>query len=565
MPVANPRRNVNEESVRIQEFTGGFRPREMMGDYEPDANADADGLAHHSRESGESAMREQLDPKKRREKALKEMEGELPHISIKPEKIADTLASSPQKKDEGMLAEARTGVDMGLPGGLSASTGAQISPVMREGPGLLFGRSEDIVESVWGRIIKITPEEAKNFRHDEQSEELQGVGENQFAQGVPFYHATGAKIVPDPNDPNMGTIRGGKIGTALGFDDLPDNIEEMREYMELLPAEAESIQEFFRNQGEFAPDDVRVFLPTPPQFEMEDERRGEATGLPRLMEQVWQEKNASADPPLTSDIIKAKRKKKGRKYEEDEESEEDERKSKRRKKRKRKREMKRGKKEASRDIKGKTARRAASAEQNLDRGTKRQAFGERRMFSGNPRASSIPLRLRDPIAYQRKLANEKMRRQQGALPRDITVHRDTSGLQGKIQTIGMNPSGTKMRASAPKGTSMKPFKPSKGAMASGSLMHDPLGSEPLAKSRTKTLTRLEIADLKRQLDKLVKIIEGIKKSPPVFDENAKRGGQASPERASSTADKHLERDEDKPAYRFEDTSIPLVTGVVGKR
>lgn len=563
MPVANPRRNVNEESVRIQEFTGGFRPREMMGDYEPDANADADGLAHHSRESGESAMRDQLNPKKRREKALKEMEGELPHISIKPEKIADTLASSPQSKDESMLAESRTGVDMGLPGGLSASTGAQISPVMREGPGLLFGRSEDIVESVWGRIIKITPEEAKEFAHDEQSAELQGAAEEQFGRGIPFASASAAKIVPNPNEPNEGVMRGGKIGAGIEFDDLPDNIDEMRAFVEQLPEEARSLMEMFRQQGEFAPDDVRMFLPTPPQFEMEDERRGEATGLPRLMEQVWQEKNASADPPLTSDIIKAKRKKKGRKYEEDEESEEDERKSKRSKKRKRKRKMKQGKKEASRDIKGKTARRAASAEQNLDRGTKRQAFGERRMFSGNPRASSIPLRLRDPIAYQRKLANEKMRREQGALPRDITVHRDTSGLQGKIQTIGMNPSGTKMGASAPKGTSMNQFKPSKGAKATGSLMHDPLAAEPLMKA--KGLTRLEISDLKRQLDKLVKLIEGIKKSPPVFEENAKRGAQASPARASSTADHHLEREEDKPAYRFEDTSIPLVTGVVGKR
>lgn len=563
MPVANPRRNVNEESVRIQEFTGGFRPREMMGDYEPDANADADGLAHHSRESGESDMRDQLDAKKRRQKALKEMEGELPHISIKPEKIADTLASSPQSKDESMLAESRTGVDMGLPGGLSASTGAQISPVMREGPGLLFGRSAEIVESVWGRIIKITPEEAKEFAHDQQSAELQGVAEEQFGQGIPFASATAAKIVPDEDNPNMGRMRGGKIGAGIEFDDLPDNIEDMRAFVEQLPEEARSLMEMFRQQGEFAPDDVRMFLPTPPQFEMEDERRGEATGLPRLMEQVWQEKNASADPPLTSDIIKAKRKKKGRKYEEDEESEEDERKSKSSKKRKRKRKMKQGKKEASRDIKGKTARRAASAEQNLDRGTKRQAFGERRMFSGNPRASSIPLRLRDPIAYQRKLANEKMRREQGALPRDITVHRDTSGLQGKIQTIGMKPTGTKMGASAPKGTSMNQFKPSKGAKATGSLMHDPLAAEPLMKA--KGLTRLEISDLKRQLDKLVKLIEGIKKSPPVFEENAKRGAQASPARASSTADHHLEREEDKPAYRFEDTSIPLVTGVVGKR
>jgi len=564
MPVANPRRNVNEESIRVQEFTGGFNGREMMGDYDVNPNEDADGLAHHSREGGESqSFRDQLSPMKRREKALKEMEGDLPHISIKPEEIVDTLASTPQTKDEDMLAEARTGVDMGLPGGLSASTGAQISPVMREGPGLLFGRSHDIFESVWGSIIKITPEEGKDFAHEQLIEDLQEEGERQWREGVPFASASAAKIVPEPDNPNMGRLTGGKISAGIDLEDLPDNIEDMRAFLEQLPNEAKTLMDEFRRGGGFARDDVRMFFPTPPDSIIDDESRGDVTGLPHLMEQVWQEKNASADPPLTSDIIKARRKKKGRKYDEDEESDEDERKSKSKKKRERKRQMKRGKKEASRDIKGKTARRAASAEQNIDRETKRQAFSERRMFSGNPRAAGIPLRLRDPIAYQRKLANEKMRRQQGALPRDITVHRDTSGLQGKIQTIGMNPSGTKMGVSAPKGTSMSQFKPSKGAMATGSLMHDPLSAEPLMKS--KSLTRLEISDLKRQLDKLVKIIEGLKKSPPVFDENAKRGNQASPERASAPGDESLEREEDKSAYRFGDTSIPLVTGVVGKR
>lgn len=565
MPVANPRRNVNEESIRVQEFTGGFNGREMMGDYDVNPNEDADGLAHHSREGGESqSFRDQLSPMKRREKALREMEGDLPHISIKPEEIADTLASTPQSKDEDMLAEARTGVDMGLPGGLSASTGAQISPVMREGPGLLFGRSNDIFESVWGSIIKRTPEEAKEFGHDLQNDELQEFGEEQWRAGVPFASASGVKIIPDPNNPNTATLSGGKISAGINWEDIPDNLEDMRAFVEQLPKEGKTLMGHFGQEGGFSPNDVRMFIATPPDSIFTDERRGSVTALPRLMEQVWQEKNASADSPsLTSDIIKARRKKKGRKYDEDEESDEDERKSKSKKKRERKRQMKRGKKEASRDIKGKTARRAASAEQNIDRETKRQAFSERRMFSGNPRAAGIPLRLRDPIAYQRKLANEKMRRQQGALPRDITVHRDTSGLQGKIQTIGMNPSGTKMGVSAPKGTSMSQFKPSKGAMASGSLMHDPLAAEPLMKA--KGLTRLEINDLKRQLEKLVRIIEGLKKSSPVFDENAKRGNQASPERASAPGDESLEREEDKSAYRFGDTSIPLVTGVVGKR
>ena len=48
MPMANPRRNVSEESIRIQEHTGGFRPREMLGDYDVNPNENADGLSHIS-------------------------------------------------------------------------------------------------------------------------------------------------------------------------------------------------------------------------------------------------------------------------------------------------------------------------------------------------------------------------------------------------------------------------------------------------------------------------------------------------------------------------------------
>lgn len=553
MPVANPRRNVNEESIRVQEFTGGFNGREMMGDYDVNPNEDADGLSHHSREGGESqSFRDQLSPMKRREKALKEMEGDLPHISIKPEEIADTLASTPQSKDEDMLAEARTGVDMGLPGGLSASTGAQISPVMREGPGLLFGRSNDIFESVWGSIIKRNPDEVAEEIFDSEALDNQMDAE-QIAEHnqKPFVSLIGVKKLPS------GHFKSGRFVAGLEEPTEVETLQQAEDFLEQGPIVGNQIIEDFKNEYGFDDADVRHFFPTPSEQPSEEQ----SFSLSPVLQTAWQMKNASADPLLTSDIIKARRKKKGRKYDEDEESDEDERKSKTQKKRERKREMKRGKKEASRDIKGKTARRAASAEQNIDRETKRQAFSERRMFSGNPRASGIPLRLRDPIAYQRKLANEKMRRQQGALPRDITVHRDTSGLQGKIQTIGMNPSGTNMGVSAPRGTSMSQFKPSKGAMATGSLMHDALSAEPLMKS--KGLTRLEISDLKRQLEKLAKIIEGLKKSPPVFDENAKRGNQASPERASAPGDESLEREEDKSAYRFEDTSLLPITGAGG--
>ena len=81
-----------------------------------------------------------------------------------------------------MLAEARTGGGNGFAQWfVSKHRHAQISPVMREGPGLLFGRSEDIVESMQDAISKIT-RRSQGASHDEQSEELQGVGENQFAE-----------------------------------------------------------------------------------------------------------------------------------------------------------------------------------------------------------------------------------------------------------------------------------------------------------------------------------------------------------------------------------------------
>ena len=101
MPMANPRRGVNEESIRIQEHTGGFRPREMLGDYDVNPNEDSDGLSHYNRQSTASEeMREQLDPKQRKKRAMREMEGELPHISIKPEEMAETINNTPMIEKE---------------------------------------------------------------------------------------------------------------------------------------------------------------------------------------------------------------------------------------------------------------------------------------------------------------------------------------------------------------------------------------------------------------------------------------------------------------------------------
>ena len=92
MPMANPRRGSNEEALRIQEHTGGFRPREMLGDYDVNPNEDSDGLSHHNRHSAETEeRREQLDPDARKRRALREMEGELPHITLNPEEMGEVL------------------------------------------------------------------------------------------------------------------------------------------------------------------------------------------------------------------------------------------------------------------------------------------------------------------------------------------------------------------------------------------------------------------------------------------------------------------------------------------
>ena len=85
----------------------------MLGDYDVNANENSDGLSHVSQygAASEETM-EQLDREKRRKKALEEMKGEMPHISIKPEKIADTLSSTPMKVGEDALKETGMGIDM---------------------------------------------------------------------------------------------------------------------------------------------------------------------------------------------------------------------------------------------------------------------------------------------------------------------------------------------------------------------------------------------------------------------------------------------------------------------
>ena len=105
------------------------------------------------------------------------------------------------------------------------------------------------------------------------------------------------------------------------------------------------------------------------------------------------------DYTALSDIIKARRKYKGRRYNEDEESDEDERKSKAKHKRKKKRRG-RGKKAGggSREPKSKSKRRAKSTERNLSRSSKTQAFhpnvhSHAMRSLGSGRSDQLPLRL----------------------------------------------------------------------------------------------------------------------------------------------------------------------------
>ena len=100
---------------------------------------------------------------------------------------------------------------------------------------------------------------------------------------------------------------------------------------------------------------------------------------------------------------------------------------------------------------------------------------------------------------------------------------------------------------------------------------DPLGNEDYLKLasddiiKAKGLTRIELLQLKRKINALLDKLNKLTKAGVELGAEAKRGAQASPERSSDPSEKNFERIEDSAAYRFEDTSIPLVTSVVGKR
>ena len=72
-------------------------------------------------------------------------------------------------------------------------------------------------------------------------------------------------------------------------------------------------------------------------------------------------------------------------------------------------------------------------------------------------------------------------------------------------------------------------------------------------------------NLKKKVEALMRKLEKLTKASPVFDENSKRGGQASEERSSAPTGPTEVNVEDSAGYRFDDTSLALETGIVGKR
>src|SRR6056300_7704 len=152
MVVSNPREPVLW-TPRTQEMMGGFNPREVL-DHDINPNEDSDGLSHHGRETPEDARsRDQQDPKKRREQAMRELSPKIPHVSIKPEKIDDTLGRSPQFEQEQQMLEAGVGLDLNR-NGIGLSNGMNAGSVRTEGPNIKYGLSNSVVPAMLGKAIK---------------------------------------------------------------------------------------------------------------------------------------------------------------------------------------------------------------------------------------------------------------------------------------------------------------------------------------------------------------------------------------------------------------------------
>jgi len=285
-----------------------------------------------------------------------------------------------------------------------------------------------------------------------------------------------------------------------------------------------------------------------------------------------------------SDLSKARRKYKGRKYSDDEEDDEEEQKSKRKNKRKKKRSGLRGRKKAGGRLKGSNSRNpkrttatvAGAARRQINRGERDQVMDrgkQGRRTTGSH--SELSLKYRDPIAYARKLANEKLRRQSGAMPRSMTHHRSASAGVSSDTTRGSTIGGTKaggtrLPSSPNLGTRMDSGRQYDQKVEPGS--GDPLGTEDPLKlameiskaGGLKTLSRTEIIGLKAKIEKLLRQLEKITKATPELEENAKRGARASEDVATAPTG-GTKLDDGHEAWMFEDPTALQAAGVVGKR
>ena len=511
MVVSNPREPVLW-TPRTQEMMGGWNPREVL-DHDINPNEDGDGLSHHGRETPEDARsRDQQDPKKRKEQAMRELAAPIPHVSIRPEKIDDTLGRSPQFEQEQRMLEAGVGMDLNR-NGIGLSNGFNAGSVRTEGPNVKYGQSNSVVPAMLGKAAD--EKKCKNCGY-----KLEGLVENAKKNGL--------CSVCDPRPPSK--------SRPLRTIDMPSLQEAEDRARELLEMDDEIDPAF---------GDTRKI----PYFRASED----------IFEQSW------------DSISKGKRRYKGRHMYDDEESDEDERKSKKKRKRKKKRDGKRKKPaRGGRQIKSITTRRKGNVETDVDRGSRRQAFhpnihSEAIRGVGRSRTDRIPLRLRDPIAWERKKASERLRRQMGSLPRGLTHHADTRGIGTKRGAIqgGSIGTGTKMPTVARMGTSTKRF--SRDAVGDPLSTHDPLFSKSDIVKAKPNISRSEIMAMKRKIEKLLQQLNKLTKATPELGNEGKVGAQANSDTASSPTGGTKLNEEEEPYRAFFDMALAQEMGLVGKK
>jgi hypothetical protein len=482
MVASNPREPLLW-TPRTQEMMGGWNPREVL-DHDINPNEDGDGLSHHGRETPEdSRSREQKDPKKRREQALRELESKIPHISIKPEKIDDVLGRSPQFEQEQTMLEAGVGLDLNR-NGIGLSNGMNAGSVRSEGPNVKYGLSNTLVPAMLGKAIK-----------DRKCSKC-------------------GRLVMMPDDPNQYCML------------CEAGVDQTRR------------EEILHIEGR--------------------EDFGDTSNIPYFTRSI------DSFEIAYDSILKAKRRYKGRHYYDDEESHEEKRKSKAKNKRKKKR----GKGNVKSATGGRqpgsiTRRRAGNVQLDVDRGSKHQAFhpnaySEAIRRIGSSRAERIPLRLRDPIAWERKKAYERMRRQVGSLPTGLTHHADTRGAKPRGITLGGTKSyGTKLPTISQMATSTG--KMPKGATGDPLGIHDPLFSKSM-----NSLSRADIMALKRKVESLMRKLEKLTKATPELGNEGKVGAPVGGQESSAPSGATKVNDEEE-AWRFVDIALGQEMGLIGKK